>query len=225
MEEISNIINENILLKNKIRELELNSPIYIPIINTNIHINSDILLINAPKNFWNNNKFFTTSIINNKTLLKVLNNDENVLTSTHKKLNIIKNNNYSYNIITKDILSNYNKKYITINNFPDNVIDTFSNILKHINYTKAIVFIDEWDIHYRYFRDLFDIRTLEEIIFVIPNKNKYKWLLSDNYDWLLSDNYNWHQSSTISYLESIINKYGFYQQTDKFKITFCTNYK
>ena len=34
MEEISNIINENILLKNKIRELELNSPIYIPIINT-----------------------------------------------------------------------------------------------------------------------------------------------------------------------------------------------
>ncbi len=206
MEEISNIINENILLKNKIRELELNSSIYIPIINTNISINSDILLINAPKNFWNNNKFFTTSIINNKTFLKIISNDDYVLTNNSKKLNIIKNNNYSYNIITKDTLSNYNKKYITINNFPDNIVDNFSNVLKYINYAKAIVFIDEWDIHYRYFRDLFDIKTLEEIIFIIPNKNKYKW----------------YQSSTISYLESIINKYGY---TNKFKITFCTNYK
>jgi hypothetical protein len=206
MEEISNIFNENILLKNKIKELELNSSIYISLLNINIGLNSDILLINAPKNFWNNNKFFTTSTINNQTFIKIISNDEIILTDNSKKLNIIKNNNYSYNIITKDILSNYNKKYITINNYPDNIIDNFSNLLKYINYTKAIIFINEWDIHYRYFRDLFNINSLKEIIFVIPNKNKYKW----------------HQSSTISYLESIINKYGY---TNKFKITFCTNYK
>ncbi len=180
-------MDETILLD----KVKLNSSNY-------IHMNSDILLINAPKNFWNNNKFFKMSLVNNPTFFRCIDNDNNILSSKEiEKLNIhiTKINNYYY----------IEKYKIIINNFPDNIIDNFSNLLKYINYSKAIIFINEWDIHYRYFKYLFSINSLKKIIFVIPNNNKYKW----------------YQESTITYLKNIIDKYGY---TDQLKISYCINY-